>query len=64
MEKILRFVRRFIPNSKEYNKLPFKAPRCKKCQHNDPDFKCNDVDPQTKFISLECIYCNAISVKN
>lgn len=50
------------PNTPEYEKNAFKAPHCKKCHHNDPDYKV--VSNDENGIKLKCIYCNDISIKD
>lgn len=51
-------------NSLEYQDRMFQAPRCKKCNHNDPEYDVVSSPPQKDGIQLKCVYCGNISVKD
>lgn len=52
------------PDSLEYQDRMFQAPRCKKCNHKDPEYKVASKPPHKHGIKLKCIYCGDISVKD
>lgn len=49
------------PNTEEYEKRGFKAPRCNACHHNDPMYTC--VSNDERGIRIKCDYCGDITVK-
>jgi len=52
------------PNSLEYQDRLFQAPRCKKCNHIDPEYTVASSPPHKDGIKLKCNYCGDISVKD
>ena len=52
------------PNTHAYQDRMFQAPRCKKCNHNDPEYTVVSRQPHKDGIKLRCVYCGDISVKD
>lgn len=50
------------PNTEEYLKHIFIAPRCEKCYHNDPDYIV--ISNDENGIKMACKWCKAESYKD
>lgn len=52
------------PNSPEFEDQLFQPPRCKKCNHKDPNYDVASSPPHKDGIKLKCVHCGDISVKD